>query len=651
MIKDSYTLNAELQDSLNKFCSQYPDIEIDSAKASKKGNLILRFEGFDGLCVIDSLCQVIAMQAKVPPVIQKKGVIKPEYRRTSCLISKEESEKQEIIQQKLNSEKSIQRLPFAEDIQSIEIYTRKNGSIGALVIYKEDGNIEDASHNAFVAVPNNGTANTISRALLTKLKKGVYLKNVGISEKKKAELAQWAETVLGKASNAALSFYEKYGSQKQIPAIPMLYDVFFDRLTPFVKSKKKERPVIKYCSYTEKWDINYQGISAEYDLCKDKYTFRYPKEIAEEAVFWNEHFEEMQDFSYKLQEVIDPDFPVSFFPVIPSEKFMTHVKIRLAYVDDIDIIVDMSKQKTVATALRQIKKACQKDKKFGAWFNKTKKTVLQITGGQYQDKWTYLQSSGESPFEPTLTLTIEIEDHHNMYDFHPSQSSKEVKDILAKIRSDCTANTPKQKTFAGNVLYRAIYMIIDANSSYITENNVIKLLRGKAFSSEYVYKITEFTGKFGNLHEDVVKASIEDMIKKQIINQRIVDGQYAKYYALYPNKESAYIFEYEYAPHTSKTKVENYTDDDWMKTLHAEAPPADKVNKWMNLTHILDHHGLVCFAMDEIATFLAKGPETILTYIEARKTISSTLVERRMYTVLLKKIQEERNKSVKCRSQ
>ncbi len=199
---------------------------------------------------------------------------------------------------------------------------------------------------------------------------------------------------------------------------------------------------------------------------------------------------------------------------------------------------------------------------------------------------------------------------------------------------------------SNNILYRGIYTVVTANHRHVTENETVKILRGQVLPNDHEYKATEFGGKFACLHEDVVKSAVEYLITNGIIQTQKVSGRYINYYELFPDNDSSYLFEYVYAPCTAETEAEHYTDDDWLEVIRQEAPPADQADQWMNFTYLLDHHGLVCFAMDEVAAFLAKGPETILTYIEARKEIASTLVERKMYKTLLDKIREAATKAL-----
>ncbi len=639
----------KLKAALNKFCNRFADVEISSVKESAEGNLILHFNGFKGFCVIDPFCKILSIQATVPPAIKEENNL-----NISAFLTAEEIEKKrEEIQQELNKKELIQLLPCAKDIQNIDVRIKKGDKVYATIMYIPEGNIEDPSRNASVFASIKGTVSEISKVLFTQLKEGKYLKNVKISKKKRKELKNWAETTLKPVADAVLSLYEKYYAKRKYLTIPMPEGVFFSWLqktvcnSQLIFSEKFEIIPAKSCNKkqnkalcTKKWKIPYGVLSAEYDLRKDECVSNCPNVVLEEAVFWDEHFEEILALSQKLQEVATPEIKISFSLIISNNKFMVNINANSTYVDDMNIVIDMLEPETVKNALEKIKEMHQRGIQHKEWIKKTKSAVLQITGGVYKDRWTYLKTSDESPMEPTLMLETAANNLYNTYCFHPSQESKE---ILGKIRSDHKGFEGSQQTFAGNVLYRGIYAVVNANTNRITENDLIKVLRGKVLSGNRNYTVTEFTGKFEDLHEDVVKAAVEDLIKSRIIKKGIISGPHANYYVLFPNPyaELSYLFEYAYAPHTDETKAENYTDDDWIEVLQEEIPSVDQADKWMDFTYILDHHGLVCFAMDEISTFFAKGPETIQTYIEACKITSSTLVERRMYAKLLEKIQEE----------
>lgn len=648
MIDGYDLLSSEQKESLDVFCKDHPNIDVLKVQATSKRNLSVTFLGETSKeedCVLDPFFgQVIDYKGFdsnifVVPAHKRK---KPSPKQRQKLLSNENQKDIEefkkqfpVIKGMAEAEDFIKQIPFSEEIITVNVTSYGGNRVDMLVKYNTKGAV---THTQQISVKAKGkSTSTVLAALLSSLKSYDHI--VDISEKKKAEIKSQIESSLSDATNHARSFCKKH-KKREIP--PMLSSTFFDQLKFFKDNKETKITHCRNMGSRKYCEVFYKGFSLKYNMADGNLAFGTSESVFREAEFWDIFYAEVMAFSNELDSKFPHEGKLYFSPV-PEKSRGIYVEIgtNFEFINNASFIVDILDFASVKKIFHSITVLYRSEEKIKKWISRTKDSVRRITDNSYREKWVY------SVKESTLTLTTQYCLKTNTYQF---PALERIRETLLLIKKDCKAYEEIKKTeifqkslgspsIAGSILHRAIYTIIKANDQRLLTTEVVKLLRGLSLPQYgQPYTDTEFTGKFALLHTDVVQETLADMISEGMIERHWVHGWYKEYFKLKPNPKYLPIFTGKYAPHTARTKPEEYTDDDWMVVIGKKPPPTEKMERWMDIAHILDRHALICFDMDRVATFLAQGPENLVSYIEARKQVSQTLVERKMYNTLLDKI-------------
>lgn len=181
----------------------------------------------------------------------------------------------------------------------------------------------------------------------------------------------------------------------------------------------------------------------------------------------------------------------------------------------------------------------------------------------------------------------------------------------------------KNSEYYGSCLVYDILNLIELNSAFIMEKNVIASLRGTAVSDSSMNHVSNH-GKYNMVNVQTMHKMISDMIAQGFVKTKTIDGPYCRYDILKPVSNFFEMLKKEKSNYKfNKSKQPSkYLTWDWEYVLtHTENLNTKEVSWWKKQLLMLDDMEIVALYFNEISAFFNQAPKEIRMYIRTKAEI------------------------------
>ena len=190
--------------------------------------------------------------------------------------------------------------------------------------------------------------------------------------------------------------------------------------------------------------------------------------------------------------------------------------------------------------------------------------------------------------------------------------------------------------------------LIIKNEQYITENAVVKNLRGMMQTLQSRIDDVENSGKYGLLTTDEVQKAINILNDEEIIFKKEIKGTYDWFDILKPCDIAKDILSVTYR--TKKKPFSEFSDLDWVNYLKkikesGKEPRLSKAKKEQQLT-LLEHKSVIAVYPELVKEFLKTRPKEWQIYIETMYSMAAG-IEKKYWKFLVDMAVEKKERKKK----
>lgn len=184
----------------------------------------------------------------------------------------------------------------------------------------------------------------------------------------------------------------------------------------------------------------------------------------------------------------------------------------------------------------------------------------------------------------------------------------------------------RAKVSYGNLLAVSALKLIMKNERYITENAVVKNLRGLSQTLSARVLDIEESDKFGLLSSEDVEAAVGMLIRDNLVYRKEIKGTYGWFDILKVHDGAAKeLLQVTYKE--EKKKFSEYNDLDWVNYLE-KVKAAGKESRLTNAKKeeqlsLLEHKNVFVLYPELTGWFLKTKPESWKTYIETMYSLAA----------------------------
>lgn len=226
-------------------------------------------------------------------------------------------------------------------------------------------------------------------------------------------------------------------------------------------------------------------------------------------------------------------------------------------------------------------------------------------------------------------------------------SRKEYELEQKKKQEEKEAELRSLRSYGSLVAIDALKLIIK-NEQYITENAVVKNLRGMMQTLQSRIDDVENSGKYGLLTIDEVQKAINILNDEEIIFKKEIDGTYGWFDILKPYDIAKDILSVTYR--AEKKPFSEFSDLDWVNYLKkikesGREPRLSKAKKEQQLT-LLEHKSVIVVYPELVKEFLKTRPKEWQMYIETMYSMAAG-VEKKYWKFLRNMVMEKKERKKK----
>ena len=203
------------------------------------------------------------------------------------------------------------------------------------------------------------------------------------------------------------------------------------------------------------------------------------------------------------------------------------------------------------------------------------------------------------------------------------------------------------RSYGSLVAIDALKLIIK-NEQYITENAVVKNLRGMMQTLQSRIDDVENSGKYGLLTIDEVQKAINILNDEEIILKKEIDGTYGWFDILKPCDIAKDILSVTYR--AEKKPFSEFSDLDWVNYIKkikesGKEPRLSKAKKEQQLT-LLEHKSVIAVYPELVKEFLKTRPKEWQMYIDTMYSMAAG-VEKKYWKFLRDMVVEKKERKKK----
>lgn len=226
-------------------------------------------------------------------------------------------------------------------------------------------------------------------------------------------------------------------------------------------------------------------------------------------------------------------------------------------------------------------------------------------------------------------------------------SRKEYELEQKKKQEEKEAELRSLRSYGSLVAIDALKLIIK-NEQYITENAVVKNLRGMMQTLQSRIDDVENSGKYGLLTTDEVQKAINILNDEEIIFKKEIKGTYDWFDILKPCDIAKDILSVTYR--TKKKPFSEFSDLDWVNYLKkikesGKEPRLSKAKKEQQLT-LLEHKSVIAVYPELVKEFLKTRPKEWQIYIETMYSMAAG-IEKKYWKFLVDMAVEKKERKKK----
>ena len=198
----------------------------------------------------------------------------------------------------------------------------------------------------------------------------------------------------------------------------------------------------------------------------------------------------------------------------------------------------------------------------------------------------------------------------------------------------------------GSLVAIDVLRLIAKNEKYITENAVVKNLRGMSQTLQSDIEDIKNSEKYGLLTGEEVKKAIHVLDNDGLIYQQEIEGTYGWFYILKLRDKAKDLLSVEYKQ--EKKPFDEFTDLDWVSYLEkfhtdGKEPRLTNIQKNDQIT-FFEHKSVAILYPELVNEFLKTKPKEWQVYIETMYSMAAG-VEKKYWKALKEMYKEEKKKS------
>ena len=187
----------------------------------------------------------------------------------------------------------------------------------------------------------------------------------------------------------------------------------------------------------------------------------------------------------------------------------------------------------------------------------------------------------------------------------------------------------------GDIAVTAFLETVMLNSGSVTENMVIKKLRGMASKAwTNVACKAEYSGKFALVHADVFAGISRKLLKEGTIKARTIKGTYAYFDVLTANDIGKDIIagKDDIKPGKGKPKTEFQE----LEAIKKENPEKQSLKAVMaRIGYLLEHPAVYCYGKKDVERYLSHIPEQAAEYLKAAYKMENPGIKKKYAKALM----------------
>lgn len=250
------------------------------------------------------------------------------------------------------------------------------------------------------------------------------------------------------------------------------------------------------------------------------------------------------------------------------------------------------------------------EKRRGAWeelklncsYGKKAEPVLSFTvSARTSNEQTYTSDAYELNDSNVKTCMKEVDNAGERFEKEANQKLKQEENAL------------KKAGLYGNMLVDDIILLLKKNPDYITENVIVKILKGTKITSTYEYNYAGIYGKYLGIDEDEIRTIFENLSDRDYIGYKSVKGAYGRYDIVKLTKKE-FPF-HKAAEFAGTSQLGKYTDYDWKALLSMETVPS--TIDWQQIMEVFERPSVIFGCRTEMERLFSKAPEIVKYYLKA----------------------------------
>lgn len=220
------------------------------------------------------------------------------------------------------------------------------------------------------------------------------------------------------------------------------------------------------------------------------------------------------------------------------------------------------------------------------------------------------------------------------------QEEIEKQELEKKKKEKLLINELKKYNVYESVLVEDIIYILLENDYALTENAIIKILKGSKGINHQIKK-TKLFGIYSCLQEADISSVIKNMEKVNLLTQKTIKGSYGRFYAYQISEKGIAYMELPHK-HTRKKNFNKFTDFDCRDFLKSftQNPRICTENENEKQLSLLDNKVIVCKYKNLVKEFLKSKPESWKNYVETMYSLEDNGLPKKYWKMILNMFQE-----------